>query len=163
MEAPLKAREVERKGRMPGKGKEQREGEIKIGGNIVQKQKDQIKQNGPTENDLGRKRRVGGIEVFCLKMRPEALSTMSEGGIRISLQVGSYAILLFTALGFTSVTCHIYNWVLFLLWVHFFILSGVISPFLSSSILGTYQPRAFIFQYHTFCLVILFMGFSRQE
>ena len=33
MEAPLKAREVERKGRMPGKGKEQREGEIKIGGN----------------------------------------------------------------------------------------------------------------------------------
>lgn len=82
----MKAREVERKGRMPGKGKEQREGEIKIGGNIVQKQKDQIKQNGPTENDLGRKRRVGGIEVFCLKMRPEALSTMSEGGIRISLQ-----------------------------------------------------------------------------
>lgn len=79
MEAPLKAREVERKGRMPGKGKEQREGEIKIGGNTVQKQRDQIKQNGPTENDLGRKRRVGGIHVFCLKMRPEALSTMSEG------------------------------------------------------------------------------------
>ena len=29
----MNAREVERKGRMPGKGKEQREREIKIGGN----------------------------------------------------------------------------------------------------------------------------------
>ena len=46
MEAPLNAREVERKGRMPGKGKEQREGEIKIGGNRVQKQRDQIKKKG---------------------------------------------------------------------------------------------------------------------
>ena len=46
MEAPLNAREVERKGRMPGKGKEQREAEIKIGGNRVQKQRDQIKQKG---------------------------------------------------------------------------------------------------------------------
>ena len=39
---------------------------------------------------------------------------------------GSYAILLFTALDFTSITSHIHNWVLFLLWVHRFILSGVI-------------------------------------
>ena len=46
MEAPLNAREVERKGRMPGKGKEQREAEIKIGGNRVQKQRDQIKKKG---------------------------------------------------------------------------------------------------------------------
>ena len=31
----------------------------------------------------------------------------------------------------------IHNWVLFLLWLHHFILSGVISPLNSSSILGT--------------------------
>ena len=33
-----------------------------------------------------------------------------------------------------------------LLWLHLFILSGVISPLISSSILGTYRPREFIFQ-----------------
>ena len=33
-----------------------------------------------------------------------------------------------------------------LLWLHPFILSGVISPLVSSSILGTYQPGKFIFQ-----------------
>ena len=43
------------------------------------------------------------------------------------------------------------------------ILSGVISPLISSSILGTYQPGEFIFQCPSFCLFILFMGFSRQE
>ena len=32
----------------------------------------------------------------------------------------------------------IHSWVLFLLWLHPFILSGVISPLISSSILGTY-------------------------
>ena len=32
------------------------------------------------------------------------------------------------------------------LWLHLFILSGVISPLISSSILGTYQPGEFIFQ-----------------
>ena len=32
-------------------------------------------------------------------------------------------------------------------WLHLFILSGVISPLISSSILGTYQPREFPFQY----------------
>ena len=35
-------------------------------------------------------------------------------------------------------TSHIHNWVLFLLWLHPFILSGVISPLISSSIVGTY-------------------------
>ena len=33
------------------------------------------------------------------------------------------------------------------LWLHPFILSGVISPLISSSILGTYQPGEFLFQY----------------
>jgi len=51
---------------------------------------------------------------------------------------GSYAILLFTALGLTSITSHIHSWVLLLLWLHPFILSGVISPLISSSILGPY-------------------------
>ena len=58
---------------------------------------------------------------------------------------GSYAILIFTALDFTSITSHIYNWV-FLLWLRVFILSGVISPLFSSSILGTYRTGDFIFQ-----------------
>ena len=39
------------------------------------------------------------------------------------------------------------NCVLFLLWLHPFILSGVISPLIFSSILGTYWPREFPFQY----------------
>ena len=38
------------------------------------------------------------------------------------------------------------NWVLLLLWFHPVILSGVIFPLISSSILGTYQPGEFIFQ-----------------
>ena len=38
------------------------------------------------------------------------------------------------------------NWVLFLLWLHLFILSGVISPLISSSIVGTYRPGEFFFQ-----------------
>ena len=49
-------------------------------------------------------------------------------------------ILLFTASEFTSTTSHIHNWVLFLLWLHLFILCGVISPLIPSSILDTYQP-----------------------
>ena len=34
----------------------------------------------------------------------------------------------------------------FFLWLHLFILSGVISPLISSSILGAYPPGEFIFQ-----------------
>ena len=59
---------------------------------------------------------------------------------------GSSAILLFTASNLASKAIPIHNWVLFLLWLHPFILSGVISPLISSSILGTYWPREFIFQ-----------------
>ena len=50
---------------------------------------------------------------------------------------------------------------LFSLWLHLFILYGVISP-ISSSIYCIYPPGEFIFQC-LFCLFILFMGFSRQE
>ena len=42
----------------------------------------------------------------------------------LDLDPQSYAILFFTALDFTSITSHIHNWVLFLLWLHLFILSG---------------------------------------
>ena len=60
------------------------------------------------------------------------------------------AILLFTALDLTSITRHIHSCVLFLLCLHLFVLSGVISLLFSSSILGIYQPGEFIFQSHTF-------------
>ena len=76
---------------------------------------------------------------------------------------GSYAILFFEASDFTSITRCIHNWVLFLLWLYLFIFPGVISPLISSNILGTYWPGELIFQCSIFCLFILFMGFSRQE
>ena len=50
-----------------------------------------------------------------------------------------------------SITSRIHNWVLFLLWLHPFILSGVISLLIFSSILGTYCPGEFLFQ----CPIIL--------
>ena len=64
---------------------------------------------------------------------------------------GSYGILLFTALEFTSITSHIYNLKLLFLWLCLFILSGIISSLISSGILGTYQPGEFIVH----CLIIL--------
>ena len=83
---------------------------------------------------------------------------------------GSYAILLFTSSDLASITSRIHSWVLFLFWLHPFILSGVIFPLVSSSILGTYWPGQFIFQRFFclfvclfFCLFMSFMGFSRQE
>ena len=51
----------------------------------------------------------------------------------------------------------------FLLWLHPFILCGVISPLISSSILGTYRPGDFMFQCPIFLHFILLMRFSRQE
>jgi len=62
-------------------------------------------------------------------------------------QQQQHAILLFTASDLASITSHIHSWVLFLLWLYPFILSGVISPLISSSILGTYRPGEFLFQY----------------
>ena len=66
---------------------------------------------------------------------------------------GSYAILLFIASDLASITRHFHSWALFLLWLHPFILSGVISPLISSSILGPYQPVEFLFQY---LIILLF-------
>ena len=76
---------------------------------------------------------------------------------------GSYAILLFTASDLASITSYIHNLVLFLLWLQTFILSGVISPLISSSILGTSDLGSSSFSALSFCLFILFMGFSKQE
>ena len=76
---------------------------------------------------------------------------------------GSYVILLFTALDFTSITSHIHNWVLFSLCLHLFILSGVISPLISSSTLAPTDLGSSSFSVVSFCLFILFMGFSRQD
>ena len=55
--------------------------------------------------------------------------------------------LLFTALDLAFITIPIQNWVLFFLWLHPFTLSGVISPLISSRIVGTYQPGEFLLQY----------------
>ena len=74
-----------------------------------------------------------------------------------------HGVILFTASDLASITSHIHRWVFFLLWLHPFILSGVISPLISSGLLGTYQPGEFIFQCPIFCFFILFMEFSRQE
>jgi len=65
----------------------------------------------------------------------------------LTFQIPIYATLLFAASGFTSITSHIHSWVLFLLWLRLFILPGGSSPLISSSILGTYWPGEFIFQY----------------
>ena len=59
----------------------------------------------------------------------------------------------------TSITSHIYSWALFSLWLHLFILSGVISPLISSNILGIYQPGEFILHCRIFLPLMLFTGF----
>ena len=59
--------------------------------------------------------------------------------------------MLFTASDFTSITSHIHNWVLFMLWLHlFYFFLDLFPPLFSSSILGTYRPGDFIFQCHIF-------------
>ena len=63
---------------------------------------------------------------------------------------GSYAILFFMASEITSITSHIHYWALFSPLLHLFILSGVMSPLFSSSILGTDRPGEFISQCHIF-------------
>ena len=62
-----------------------------------------------------------------------------------------------------NTTMHIHNWVLVLLWLHPFILSGVISPLISSSIFAPTDLGSSSFSILSFCLFILFKGFSRQE
>ena len=73
------------------------------------------------------------------------LSSSSGSNITVS-----YAILFFTASDFASITRHIHNWTLFLLWL--FILSGAISSLISSSILGTTHLGSSSFSVLYFCL-----------
>ena len=75
---------------------------------------------------------------------------------------GSYAVLFFTVSDFTSIASHIHNWVFFLLWLCFFILE----LFLHCSPVAYWAPTnlgSSSFSVLSFCLFILFMGFSRQE
>ena len=65
----------------------------------------------------------------------------------------SYAILSFIAPDFTSITCYIHIWALFLHWLCLFILSGIISPLFSSSILGTYKPGSSSFSVPSFAFL----------
>ena len=76
---------------------------------------------------------------------------------------GSYAIFLFIASDLASITSHIHNWVLFLLWLCLFIL---LELFLHWSPLVYWAPTDLVsssFGVSSFWLFILFMGFSRQE
>ena len=76
---------------------------------------------------------------------------------------GSYSILLFTASELASITSHIHNWVLFLL--------GSIPSFFLELFFHWFpvaywaptDPGSSSFSILSFCLLILFMGFSRQE
>ena len=76
---------------------------------------------------------------------------------------GSYAMLFFTAQDFTSITSHIHNWVLFLLWLSFFIISGSISLLFSRVYWAPNDLGSSCFSVLSFCLFILFTEFSRQE
>ena len=62
--------------------------------------------------------------VSCIK--PGLVICFTYDNIHVSL--------LFTASDLVSITSHIHNWVLFSLWLCLFILSGVISPLISSNI-----------------------------
>ena len=91
----------------------------------------------------------GPIILVCWfpKCRRSLLPSVWQFGLIHGSNIsGSYAILLFTALDLASITSPIHDRVVFLLWLHLFILSGVISPLISSGILGTYGPVEFIFQ-----------------
>ena len=68
-----------------------------------------------------------------------------------------------TASDLASITSHIHNWVLFLLWLHPFILSGVVFPWSPVAYWAPTDLGSSSFSVLSFCLFILFMGFSRQE
>ena len=76
---------------------------------------------------------------------------------------GAYAILLFTASAFTSITSHIHTWVLFLLWLHLFILLELFLYWSPAAYWALTDLGSSSFSVLSFCLFMLFMGFSRQE
>ena len=68
----------------------------------------------------------------------------------LTFQLHTCCNIAFSASDLASITSPIHNWVWFLLWLSLFILSGVISPLISSSMLDTYQPGEFMFQWAIF-------------
>ena len=76
---------------------------------------------------------------------------------------GSYGILFFTVSDFTFTTRHIHNWALFSLRLSLFIPSGAISPLFSVAYWASTDLGSPSFSVISFCLFILFMGFSSQE
>ena len=76
---------------------------------------------------------------------------------------GSYAILLFTASEFTSITSHIHSWMLLCFGsVSSFFLELVL-PWSPVAYWDPTNPLSLSFNVLSFCLFILFMGFSREE
>ena len=82
-------------------------------------------------------------EPLLMKMKEES----EKVGLKLSIQIAKI-----------MASSPIHNWVSFLLWLHPFFLSGVISPLISSSILGTYRPGEFIFQCPIFSLFLTVHG-----
>ena len=69
----------------------------------------------------------------------------------------------FIASDFASITSHIHNWVLFLLWFHLFTFSGVMSLLSPVAYWAPTDLGSSSLSVLSFHLFILFMGFSRQE
>ena len=95
-------------------------------------------------------------------MNQGKLEVVKQEMARVNI-LGSYAILLFMALDLASISSHVNNWILFLLWLLPFILFGVISPLISCSILGTYLPGEFLFQYPIILSFHTVHGLLKQE
>ena len=96
-------------------------------------------------------------------MFPLAISCLTTSNLPWFLDLTFQVPMLFTASDLASFTSHIHNWVLFLLWLRLFILSRVISPLISSSILGTYRPGEIIFQCPIFLPFHAVHGVLRQQ
>ena len=93
-------------------------------------------------------------EQYCIgtwnvrSMNQGTLEVVKQEIARVNIDILGISKLKWTGMGeFNSDDHYIYYGVLFLLWLHPFILSGVISPLISSSILDTYRPGEFLFQY----------------
>ena len=87
-----------------------------------------------------------------ISFRMDWLDLFAVQGILKSLfqHHSSKASILWCSAFFIVQLSHPHMTMLFSLWLRLFILSGVISPLFSSSILGTYWPGEFIFQCHIF-------------
>ena len=83
-------------------------------------------------------------EQYCIgtwnvrSMNQGKLEVVKQEMARMNVNILAISKLKWTGMGeFNSDNHYIYYWVLFLLWLHPFVLSVVISPLISSSILST--------------------------